>query len=702
MTGLPWSWARCTVAALASHARVSAFTNSHAPAGEDTNKTPARGMVSSTTRSAIAMLSLAACGSAAALGFGEYRAQALLGQPLNLALPVSLSEGETLTSECASAEVMAGDVKLQPGTVRVRVTQGRENGEVVIRIATTVPIDEPVVNIAVGAGCPTRITRNLVLFADPPLIATAVTVAAASEPSGTPPRAAAPAASAAAATTIAAPPARATRPTPPSRATRLAQPRTPRSVAPATAPPPDAAAATGTATTSPATPPRSAGRPRLELDTGRIATTSSNAAAQAAQAQASAAQLAAAQAEAAASAARQRMQEMEAEVTQLREQAKAQSDALVQLRQQIAQNQVQGRQDSRLLPALLAVAGVLAAITIWLGWRGRRRPVQPAHDVWWDKTGAGRTPGDESSFKTSTYRPTMQPSSQVPLASAPVPLSMRAGLDDTVVEDHDPRLSPPTVAMSRVSATPLVSDDVSSRAVSVDEQIDLEQQADFFIALGHDESAIDLLMAHLRSTGGGTPLPFLKLLDIHRRRNDREAYERTRVRFNQRFNSVAPDWTSDPKAGRSLEDYPLVVGRIQHVWPKPLDAMAELESFLFRRGAGSDMFDLPAYQEVLFLYQLARDLHQAEQPDDKSDVDVLLPIGVAAAPVPQGTIVLRPEFSGGQALSLDLDLTTKTGSIDTGPAPILELELEFDPKAAPGKAGPGDAWIDDPDDRRRK
>ena len=149
--------------------------------------------------------------------------------------------------------------------------------------------------------------------------------------------------------------------------------------------------------------------------------------------------------------------------------------------------------------------------------------------------------------------------------------------------------------------------------MSVDEQIDLEQQADFFIALGHDDAAIDLLMAHMRSTGGGSPLPFLKLLEIHRRRGQREAYERTRVRFNQRFNSVAPEWQADPKSGRALDDYPLVIGRIQRAWPAPLDAMAELEAMLFRRGAEAELFDLPAYQEVLFLYQMARDLHQAEQ-----------------------------------------------------------------------------------------
>jgi pilus assembly protein FimV len=92
--------------------------------------------------------------SAAALGFGEVRANALLGQPLNLALPVTLAEGETLTSDCVSAEVMSGDSRLAPGTVRARVTQGRDASEAIVRIFSTVAIDEPVINVTVSAGCP--------------------------------------------------------------------------------------------------------------------------------------------------------------------------------------------------------------------------------------------------------------------------------------------------------------------------------------------------------------------------------------------------------------------------------------------------------------------------------------------------------------------------------------------------------------------
>ena len=130
--------------------------------------------------------------------------------------------------------------------------------------------------------------------------------------------------------------------------------------------------------------------------------------------------------------------------------------------------------------------------------------------------------------------------------------------------------------------------------------------------------------------------------------------------------------------------------------------MAELEALLFRRGAGAELFDLPAYQEVLFLYQLARDLHQADQPEEADNVDVLLPIGAAAPPAPEGTIVLRPEFNGGEAVSLDLDLTTKPSTMDSSPSSGVELDLgggERDDKPA---AGGDDLWSEDPDERRRK
>jgi hypothetical protein len=666
-------------------------------------------MFSGKTHSIIALVALVAAGPAAALGFGEFRAQVVLGQTLNLALPVTLGEGETLAPDCASAEVVDGESRLPPGSVRVRVTQGRDIGEVVLRISTSVAIEEPILTVTVTAGCPTRVTRTLVLLADPPLVSTA-----SAEPAPPPP-ASEPARPGAAPMPVARPgvgspagvAAQAKRPAPPPRATaRTAAPRPPRAVAAR----PRAAvvsAAPRTATApapSASVPARAEGRPRLQLDMGQLSV--DQAAALAAQAQASAAQsaaqAAAAQAEAAASAAQQRVKDLEAEMARVRADAKAQADALVALRQQIAQDQSQRQQQGWLVPSLTALAVVLALLAIWLARRQRDQPSPAQAQQWWDKAGApSQSSAEDSGFRSSTFRTSTQGSPHI--TSAPVPLGGRSGAPSTRV-GLDSLISPPTVAAPMPVTIPALAqrEDEGSRAVSVDEQIDLEQQADFFVALGHDESAIDLLMAHLRSTGGSTPLPFLKLLEIHRRRGDREAYERTRIRFNQRFNSVAPEWMSDPGAGRSLEDYPLVVGRVQHVWPRPLDAMAELESLLFRRGTGSETFDLPAYHEVLFLYQMARDLHQIDQPDTTTDVDVLLPIGATAAAVPEGSIVLRPEFNSGQAVTLDLDLTNRPPAAEAAPPAPADLEIDLGSDASAPERNADDTWPIDPDDKRRE
>jgi hypothetical protein len=202
-----------------------------------------------------------------------------------------------------------------------------------------------------------------------------------------------------------------------------------------------------------------------------------------------------------------------------------------------------------------------------------------------------------------------------------------------------------------------------TRPVSVDELIDLEQQAEFFLVLGEEDAAVDLLMSHLRSTGGTSPLPYLKLLEIYRRRSDHDAYERMRRRFSQRFNAVAPEREADPEQGRDLQDYPAVLAVLQAAWPQPLDAMTELENLLFRKRSG-ELFELPAYRDVLVLYSVARDLHrQLDQPTH--DVDVLLPLGLGEAASPSIFDNLDSNFPEGAAedrptAPVDLDLSEPT------------------------------------------
>jgi len=171
------------------------------------------------------------------------------------------------------------------------------------------------------------------------------------------------------------------------------------------------------------------------------------------------------------------------------------------------------------------------------------------------------------------------------------------------------------------------------REVSVEELLDLDQQAEFFIALGQDEAAIELLMSHLRETGGLSPIPYVKLLEIYRRQGDREAFDRTRQRFNKRFNAYAPDWDEPANEGRALEDYDEAMRVLAEVWNSRVDAMAALEAMLFRKDRSQEMFDLNAYEDVTLLYSMARDLWQHDG-DALDAVDVLLPLGDARSTTP--------------------------------------------------------------------
>jgi pilus assembly protein FimV len=114
-----------------------------------------------------------------------------------------------------------------------------------------------------------------------------------------------------------------------------------------------------------------------------------------------------------------------------------------------------------------------------------------------------------------------------------------------------------------------------------------------------------------------------------------------------------------------------VLAVLQAAWPQPLDAMTELENLLFRKRSG-ELFELPAYRDVLALYSVARDLHrQLDQP--AHDVDVLLPLGVSEAASPSIFDSLGSGFPDGAAddrptAPVDLDLSEPTTASSAAPA----------------------------------
>jgi len=340
---------------------------------------------------------------------------------------------------------------------------------------------------------------------------------------------------------------------------------------------------------------------------------------------------------------REQLQALQDRIERLRQEQQAMQQSVAAVQAKLREVEA-ARQDPALYGLATLVVLLLGVIGVLL-WRQSR---QRSDEAW---------VRDAQALAAMGLRPPEARKVVSPAFDEVTATSMRVVDESSYPAPTEP---PPTMAdwAAETTTAPRVR-----RELTADELIDLEQQADFFIALGQEESAIDLLMGHVRSSGGTSPMPYLKLLEIYRHRGEAEAYERIRERFNRRFNAHASDWGSDPALSRPLEEYPDIVEQLQQAWPTPARANDLLESLLFRRDATPAGFDLPAYEELLFLYALSRDLAEADNNPD--GVDFLLPLDVDAAPaITHVAHAAQPRADA--PVDLDLDLGTTPG-----PAPAM-------------------------------
>lgn len=580
--------------------------------------------------------------SAQALGIGRLQAPVTLGQPLQLSVPVRLEAGDTVESGCVHADVQAGDSRWGQDVLRVRLepTAGSPTaqaavaavgpGQWLLKVSSSTVVEEPVLEVTVTLGCERRLSRRFTVLADPP---------------GSAPQSTAAPVDAAAADPVlgsAVPPVRAEPRGPATRASRAPMEGTAAGQASSTPRPRAASRPTGAS-------PDGRGDARRPATRGRDAVSASRDGGSRLLLEVAPPQLkldmeepifmpapASSPSVADEVTDAQRLATLERTLRELQKEGRTGQEVASALRARLETAEAQGRA----VPWLAAALALAVAVAGWLAWRmrqaNRAAPVQAP--TWWAESRAAEVaPAAADDLGPVEFVPPSDlgrldetpPAEAPPVAQAtfspptlPQPLPAVAAVEPpaerTVAEL--PRLSVEAAGAVEVSA-----EAATVREVSVEELLDLEQQADFFIALGQEDAAVDLLMSHLRSTGGMSPLPYTKLLEIYHRQNDPDGYERIRTRFNRRFNAYAPDWAQGPVAGRHLEDYPEVIARLQACWDDPVEAMALLEAMLFRRADASDLFDLPAYRDVLLLYSLARDVAQHSGIALPS-VDVLLPL----------------------------------------------------------------------------
>ncbi|MBO9685694.1 MAG: hypothetical protein J7598_03705 [Mitsuaria chitosanitabida] len=199
--------------------------------------------------------------------------------------------------------------------------------------------------------------------------------------------------------------------------------------------------------------------------------------------------------------------------------------------------------------------------------------------------------------------------------------------------------------------------------VTVEELIDLEQQVDFFMVLGQDDAAIELLSSRLNHRDAASGLPFLKLMELYQRRGDREAFDRVGARFAEQFHARSPSWSDDLNEGEGLEAHPELIDRLESAWRDPDGSMSLLQDLLSKHQEYSGDLGLPAYRDLLMLYAVARDRSEHEVHGDS--IDVVLPLDATAPPDMMATMVWQspppapgtPPPPRPMTQSVDLDLS---------------------------------------------
>ncbi|VWX63103.1 conserved hypothetical protein [Burkholderiales bacterium 8X] len=594
-----------------------------------------------------------------ALTIGRPQGAVWIGKPLDLVVPLSLTASELGESLCLGAEVTQGDAIIADRNINVSFEPGSGQGGSRMRIRSSVAIDEPVVSVNVRAGCEARSIRNYTLLADVPSDIAAPVIAqspararsieSASQDSSsggrsggaggsggsgfggaaggsdgagssTPAQRSAPvrrrpvAPVPSSETEAVAPAPR--RPAPPPAQPRqpvASQPVTPRVVPRAAPARPVTEAAPAAAPSAPA-----ASGPRLQVDaldptptargglrtSSQLAMPPSEDPARRAEA---AAQWRAISGEPAAPSAAdaqraQVVQAMEATLAQLREQTAQNQRSLVELRSELAQAR-ESRYRNPLVYALVVLL-LLALIGLAMLWRMTRRSATPA---WWgDASGPGGRGGPQSRMPPREDDDAAFSATAAAAGGAAFGAAALADDDSRRREDDHPQAAHPVPPI----------DLGPTRSVNTEELFDVQQQSDFFLSLGQHEQAIAVLQEHIAENPGTSALAYLDLLRIFHSLDRREDYADVAAEFERAFNADVPPFERfNESTGKGLEHYGAAMARIQAKWPEP-GTLALIEELVFRKpgGHGDDAFDLAAYQELLLLYSVAKEVIDPHSP----------------------------------------------------------------------------------------
>lgn len=635
---------------------------------------------------------LVASPAAHALLIGQPAASPVLGQALRASVPLQLGPGEQIGLDCVQAQIAQGDQTLPGGQVVLSV-QALSPSSARVEVRSRVPITEPYVVLTLKLGCQFQRSQQFTMLVDPPAPVLASGGAAGASPSAGAQTGGAGAASAATAPSVStapgasalsanAEPANAqsthgqpvnaqpggTAPAaPPVRRRPVAEHRRshPRHVAEAARerhPHHPAAVAESRHRAEAPKPAASAGS-RLHLDWMApdaspllsLSTSMHPASAPVTDAlrQKAASLRDAVMGGASAPASTDdQLARLAAQVAALEADRARDSARIAEIRRQAERAEAQA--DGRVAPVwawvLGALAAALAGLSAWL-WRDRRR--MAAQQPWFESSPVDPAAGRGAGLAAAGRRPAVPVTAEPDTGPDTIPVEEPELVEEIPAPEPAPVPAPAAAPRPlRPGHNPVLDREAFSRPLSgqeqvqVDEMMDIGHLADFFIGIGNDDQAIDVMRKALAERSGGLlALPYLYLFDLYRKTGRRADYEELLVDFAHRFNVRIPAWDDQPQTEpRDLEAYPRAMSLICETWGQG-SMVTVIERMLLDDPTKPRVgFDLPAYRDLLDLYAVAREILRAASAaqaelsrppaaePEEGGVDVPLQLDVPAVP----------------------------------------------------------------------
>lgn len=622
----------------------------------------------------------------AALSLGGSSGQAIIGRPLDISVRSSAPLADIESAGCLLAEVQYGDSVLPASSVSLSVQAAGDGA--LIRVRSSVPVNEPVVSVVLQTGCAAdRYSRKYTLLADldpalapppavasPPLVVLSPRTGAPAQPSplpSLPPLApSSPGAVLADPAPIAANP---VRPSPPARQTpppapqAAASPPRPKPAArPPARPKPVAAkqavaapAAPKAAAAAPVAPAPAPAGSRLKLDPvdlspGQHPGLKLNTELQGPLTGTEADRKAAAELWAAlntppdkAAEDARRLASMEAELKALREQQAGLQASMAALTAQIQAERDELAPKSLLyaLAAALVLAG--AALAWLLTERKRQRATQGQGDLpWWQSV---QDSGGVASLPAST------PSAPTLAAAPAAPVTQAAAVAFPEVDDN--AMAALHVNEATESSFAAFTEDAP---VSLEALLDLVQQVEFFESLQQNTEATLVLEQFVEEHPSSCELPYLLMMQHAQAQGDTERLRELARRFELAFGAQAPDVTCYTPGVAGLDTQSKFIDVLTRFWPDEQVLGLLRNTVLAPPGTGLlEKHSLQAFEDALLLYSVAHTLLgdtdlRAPGPAPEAVASWVAPaagaVAAVAAPVPAPAPV---ESDGG----LDLDLS---------------------------------------------